>query len=66
MKNINILAASGHAKVIFSLVKTLGYHSVDFFDDNASNFNFPITSAITPDIKGNCIIAIGNNFIRRI
>lgn len=65
MKSINILATGGHAKVIFSLVKSLGYQSVDFFDDNITNANFPIKNTINSEINGNSIIAIGNNFIRR-
>lgn len=65
MKSINILATGGHAKVIFSLVKMLGYQNVNFFDDNTTNSNFQVKNTISPEINGTSIIAIGNNVSRK-
>jgi len=66
---MNLYGASGHAKVIIDIIKTLFLKVDHIIDDNpAVEFldGYKVSHEITEDIcKGETIISIGNNKIRK-
>ena len=69
MKQLLIIGASGHGKVVADIAKLNGYESILFFDDNDSLKEcgrYPVVGK-TSDInefEGDVIVAIGNASIR--
>ena len=68
-KNISILGAGGHAKVIIEAAILNGF-SIDGLYDDTKNVNsyigvYQIKGPIDGNLKGDSIIAIGNNKIRK-
>lgn len=69
MKQLLIIGASGHGKVIADIAKLNGYKSILFFDDNESLKEcgaYPVVgkTADISDFEGDVIVAIGNAAIR--
>ena len=71
-KGIYIIGASGHAKVVISLIRECGYKCLGFYDDNKELLHttvcgIPVLGAVSelPDVAENsAVIAIGDNKIR--
>lgn len=66
---ICVLGSGGHAKVVISTLRALGYHNIVAFDDDASRhgervLDVPIRGAIH-EAKGPAVIAIGSNLVRQ-
>jgi sugar O-acyltransferase (sialic acid O-acetyltransferase NeuD family) len=68
-KNISILGAGGHAKVIIDAAKLNGLSIDGLYDDikkiNSYFGHYQIKGPIDEKVKGNSIIAIGDNEIRK-
>lgn len=72
-KDIYLIGAGGHAKVILALLEESGYKCRGIYDDDeklwgATLWNIPINGPVgaLPDRSGiSAVIAIGNNDIRR-
>lgn len=69
MKQLLIIGASGHGKVIADIAKLNGYESILFFDDNESLKEcgaYPVVgkTADVNSFEGDVIVAIGNAAIR--
>lgn len=73
-KNLAILGAGGHGKVVGEIAIFNNYDNIDFFDDThktkKKNFPFPIIGN-SDDLKNKlsnydaCFVAIGDNLIRK-
>lgn len=69
MKQLLIIGASGHGKVVADIAKLNGYESILFFDDNEFLKEcgaYPVvgTTADIRNFEGDVIVAIGNSSIR--
>lgn len=69
MKQLLIIGASGHGKVVADIAKQNGYESILFFDDNESLKEcgaYPVVgkTADVNSFEGDVIVAIGNATIR--
>lgn len=69
MKQLLIIGASGHGKVVADIAKLNGYESILFFDDNESLKEcgaYPVVgkTADVNSFEGDVIVAIGNATIR--
>lgn len=69
MKQLLIIGASGHGKVVADIAKLNGYESILFFDDNESLKEcgkYPVVGKTTDinNFEGDIIVAIGNASIR--
>lgn len=70
MKNLIIIGASGHGKVIADIAEKCGYTDIYFLDDNTeikSCGSYPVmgVSGKIKDLDGDVIVAIGNATIRK-
>lgn len=70
MKQLVIIGASGHGKVVADIAKKNGYEKILFLDDNKSvktNGKYPVVGKSEDAIKYGCdtFVAIGNARIRR-
>lgn len=69
--DITLMGAGDHARVVLSLLRTLGIQPVAIVDDNTSLHGLKIsgvtvTGPVTQEsIAETCLIAIGNNAIRK-
>lgn len=64
---INLFGASGHAKIIIEIAQLNGIQIKAIYDDNETIqeiLGYPVSLARNDEIKS-CIIAIGNNKIRK-
>lgn len=72
-KDLLILGAGGHAKVVIEAARICGFNPIAVFDDNdsligKSILGVPVKGKITElpdDTSGNAFIAIGNTIIRK-
>ena len=69
MKQLLVIGASGHGKVVADIAKLNGYESILFFDDNESLKEcgaYPVVgkTADVNSFEGDVIVAIGNATIR--
>lgn len=69
MKQLLIIGASGHGKVVADIAKLNGYDSILFFDDNKSlthcgSYRVVGVTADVENYEGDVFIAIGNASIR--
>ncbi len=70
MKQLLIIGASGHGKVVADIAKLNGYEHILFFDDNESLREcgkYPVVGKTTDinNFEGDVIVAIGNAAIRK-
>lgn len=72
MKNLYIIGAGGHAKVIISLAKAANYHISGIYDDKMpignTVFGIPVLGVVqdlASQYQAQAVIAIGNNAIRK-
>lgn len=72
-KNIYVIGAGGHGKVVISTLKKLGFNVVGIFDDDLSKrgkriLDVPVLGAISAAYleEGKFVIAIGDNQQRKI
>ncbi|ARV09683.1 acetyltransferase [Winogradskyella sp. PC-19] len=69
MNEFYLYGASGHCKVIIDMILRNGGNVVKVFDDNKATkeiLNIKVSSGFNQDeVKGNLIISIGNNQIRK-
>ena len=69
MKQLVIIGASGHGKVIADIAKKNGYEEIVFLDDKdelSACGNYPVVGKVDDFNKYDCefIVAIGNNAVR--
>lgn len=67
MKTINIIGASGHAKVIIDIVEEVGYRVGQIFDKDELKkqiFGFEICHNFS-NLPQESVVAIGDNYIRK-
>ena len=70
MKQLMIIGASGHGKVVADIAKKNGYDSITFLDDNSSVkecSGFPVVGKSRDYLKWDCdfFVAVGNARIRQ-
>lgn len=70
MKQLTIIGASGHGKVVADIAKLNGYDVIDFLDDNdevtvCGKYQVVGTTANVSDINNDIFVAIGNAGIRK-
>jgi sugar O-acyltransferase (sialic acid O-acetyltransferase NeuD family) len=68
--SLNVFGVGGHSKVVIHAAKLAGITIFNLFDDNPRTHNtelcsFKVIGSIVDSIRGNAIIAIGDNKIRR-
>ena|SRR5690606_6848435 len=66
MRKLFIYGAGGHSKVVADIAELVGYKGITFFEDCSdkdSLLGYPIAKRI--DEGEDCVIAIGNNVIRK-
>jgi sugar O-acyltransferase (sialic acid O-acetyltransferase NeuD family) len=65
---ICVLGSGGHAKVLISTLRALGYHNVVAFDDDPARHGCAVLGVTVrgpiSDAKGPAILAIGSNLVR--
>ena len=70
MKELIIIGASGHGKVVADIAKKSGYESISFLDDNAAVTEcdgYKVVGKVSDFINHKCdmFVAIGNAKIRQ-
>lgn len=69
MKDLIIIGASGHGKVVADIAKLCGYRNIVFLDNNpnlSSCGGYPVLGSLdmADELDGNLFIAIGNGQVR--
>lgn len=68
LKSINLFGASGHARVVFDIIKANGLNIGCFYDDNphyTEIYGIPVFKADETDVVGPLIICIGSCAARK-
>ncbi len=68
MKQLTIIGASGHGKVLADIAKHCGYEDIQFLDDDESLAfcgKNPVVGKTDKEVYGDVIVAIGNADIRK-
>ncbi|WP_140937932.1 acetyltransferase [Sphingobacterium lumbrici] len=66
MESLYLYGAGGHAKVVAEIAEKIGYTDLIFCEDNPGAefvLGYPVESKVVKE--DNCVIAIGNNVIRK-
>lgn len=69
MKDLIIIGASGHGKVVADIAKRCGYRNIVFLDNNPNlsvSGGYPVLGSedIVDELDGNLFVAIGNGQVR--